>query len=67
MNLNPAQKEAFDLIATGHYTGEDICRKMGTDRFKDVCLEALKNEGIIKWNGEYWELNPFYQGSEPMV
>jgi len=60
MNLNAAQKEAFDLIATGHYTGEDLRRKMGTDRFKAVCLEDMKAEGIIKWQGEYWVLVPLY-------
>jgi len=65
MNLNSAQKEAFDLIATGHYTGEDIRRKMGAESFKLVSLEAMAKEGIIHWQGEYWEINPFYQ--EPNV
>jgi len=65
VKLNPAQKEALALIDSGKYTGEDICRKMGADRFKGVCLEDMKAQGIIKWQGEYWEINPFYQ--EPNV
>lgn len=61
MNLNSAQKEALALIDSGHYTGEEICRKMGTESFKLVSLEAMAKEGIIHWQGEYWERNAFYQ------
>jgi len=62
VKLNSAQKEALALIDSGKYTGEDICRKMGTDRFKMVFLEAMAREGIIHWQGEYWERSAFYQG-----
>ena len=65
MKLNPAQKEALALIDSGKYTGEDIRRKMGAESFKLVSLEAMAKEGIIHWQGEYWEINPFYQ--EPNV
>jgi hypothetical protein len=61
VKLNSAQKEALALIDSGHYTGEDIYHKMGMERFKLVLLEAMAKEGIIRWQGEYWERNPFYQ------